>query len=89
MSLQQLTQDLARGRLRLTTMDDGSAVLLDAEGEALFSLNKTARFVVEQVRDGAETLDELAKRLAEAFEVDLVQAREDAQSFIDELTATL
>jgi hypothetical protein len=89
MSIEELKNQLEQDRLSLTLMDDGSGVLLDARKEALFSLNPTGLFVVQQIEAGVDEIDVLARAMAERFRIDPEQARRDASDFIRALLETL
>jgi len=89
MSIRELKHQLEQDRLSLTLMDDGSGVLLDARKEALFSLNPSGLFVIQQVAAGVDRLDTLADAMVERFRIDAEQARRDAEAFIRALLDTL
>ncbi len=89
MPIQQLSEQLKQGRLSLTVMDDGSGVLLDVKEEALFSLNPTGLFLIQQLQDGEASLEMLAAALADQFQIDGAQARQDAEQFLNDLSAAL
>jgi hypothetical protein len=64
-------------------------VALPAEGTALIGrvrceLNETARFIYEQC-DGRRSTDDMARALAEAFEIDIATARNDVVACLSQL----
>lgn len=89
MSIERIANHLKAGRLNVTVMDDGSGVVLDGEREALFNLNATGLFIIEQIQGGCVCLEALAKELSAAFQVDPARARSDAERFITDISATL
>jgi hypothetical protein len=59
---------------------DGEAVLIDLEGGRALGLNETASFIWKRLAEQGEP--ELAQAVAEEFEVDLEQARQDVNAFL-------
>jgi hypothetical protein len=70
-------------------LPDGTSVILDMAGHQVVSLSTTSVYIVDQVRDGVDDIDALAKRIATHYDVDEATARDDATAFVDELSATL
>jgi len=89
MSTEKIAEHLEQGRLTLTVMDDGSGVLLDVKDEALFNLNATGLFVIQQIKNDCESLDALAEAVAQKFKIDTPRARQDVETFTNALSATL
>ena len=75
--------------LQYTVLPDGSSVLLDISGHRVLTLSDTGTYLMQQLRDGTATVDMLAKRLTQEFDVDDDTARRDTQEFVDALSAAL
>ena len=84
--LTEVRDFLLSDRVTRTALADGSGVVLDVEGLAVYSLNKTGMFLVEAVCEGATDTGALVKRLVAEFEVDEATARTDVAEFIEELS---
>jgi hypothetical protein len=89
MSIDRIKTHLDSGRLSVTVMDDGSGVVLDGEREALFNMNSTGLFIIDQIRRGSDSIDAVADALATTFQIKPSTARSDATRFIRDLSATL
>ena len=63
---------------------DLEMVVLDRQNGSIHQLNQTASFVWEEC-DGESTLEEIAKRMTEAFEVDFSTAMSDVRKVIQQL----
>ena len=63
---------------------DLEIVVLDRHNGSIHQLNQTASFVWEQC-DGESSLEEIAARMAEAFEVDFSTAMSDVRNMIQQL----
>ena len=87
--LAELADLLRSDRMTRTALADGSGVVLDVQGLAVYSFNETGLFLVEAVCEGAADSDDLVARLMDAFEVDEATARADVDAFIAELSALL
>jgi hypothetical protein len=87
--LERIRAALNSGRLTVNTLDDGSGVLLDLDGEQLLTLNSSALHLVCSVESGAADIDALATALTERFEVDEERAWADAAGFVEGLAAAL
>lgn len=59
-------------------------VILDRAGDRFYQLNGTAR-AIYFLCNGSRTLEEIARALAESYEVTLEVARQDTAKTIDEL----
>jgi hypothetical protein len=55
---------------------DGKGILVDLDSGYYFSLNRTGQFIWGQI-DGARTLQDIARRVVEHFEVDEETALRD------------
>ena len=87
--MSDLAEFLRSERVTRTPLSDGSGVLLDVQGLAVYSLNETGMFLVEALCEGSEDVDTLAARLVESFEVDEATARADIEEFIGDLSKFL
>jgi hypothetical protein len=65
------------------TMIDDEAVLVDLPRRRFIGLNPSASFIWARI--GSATEDEIAAALADAFDVDAGQARDDVRAFIARL----
>jgi 5'(3')-deoxyribonucleotidase len=63
---------------------DGEIVVLDVASNLVHRLNETASFIWRQCAVGASA-DEIAERVAEAFEVDVASAHRDTQTTLSAL----
>ena len=61
---------------------DGEVLVLDDENGYIHQLNDTASFVWRQI-DGKTCCEEIAKRLADSFEVELADAARDVEGLIE------
>lgn len=68
----------------MTREVDGEIVVLDVKSNRVHQLNATASFVWRQCVEGADP-DEIAARLAEAFDVAIEVARRDTQTVLEAL----
>ena len=68
------------------SLSDDEAAVLNLESREFFTLNATARLVVESVEQGLST-KQIVARVAEEFAVDEQQALPDVERFLLELTA--
>jgi len=62
---------------------DGETVVLDRQAGLIHQLNQTASFAWDQC-DGKSTLEEIANRLAEAFDVDSETAARDVARIVQQ-----
>ena len=88
-SLAEIAAFLCSDRVTRTTLADGSGVVLDVRGLAVYSLNETGMFLVEAVCEGAVDEEALAARLVDAFAVDEAAARADVGEFVASLSNLL
>ena len=87
--LSKLLERLRCERLAFRRLSDASGVLVELRGGRMLALNQTATFLVEQIRAGVESVDELAHGLAEEFEVDQPTARRDIEACLEQLDVDL
>jgi pyrroloquinoline quinone biosynthesis protein D len=59
-------------------------VLLDRSGDRFYRMNRTAREIY-LLCDGSRTLDDIARALADSFDVTIETARQDTAKTIEEL----
>ncbi len=88
-TVSEVAEFLRSERVTRTPLSDGTGVLLDVQGLAVYSLNETGMFLVEALCAGAEDVDTLAARLVERFEVDDATARADIEKFLGDLSKFL
>jgi Coenzyme PQQ synthesis protein D (PqqD) len=60
---------------------DGEILVLDVASNLVHHLNPTATFIWRLCADGASA-EEIAERVAEAFDVDIEAARRDTQALL-------
>ena len=65
---------------------DTEALVVDVGGGTLYPLNSVAARIW-QLCDGARSVDDIARVLADEFEADEAVIRRDAERFIDDLVA--
>jgi hypothetical protein len=71
-----------------TELADGTGVLLHLDTKFYFALNQTGVFVWKALQDGpARDAPALAKKLTEAFRVDIETATRDVASVLAEMLA--
>jgi hypothetical protein len=87
--LVDLSKLLSSDELTQTKLADETGVILDVDSLQVFSLNETGMFLVEAMREGAVTREELVARMVESFEVDEETAGADLDSFVSELVKYL
>lgn len=66
-------------------MIDGEGVVVDLPRRRMLGLNPTASLIWERVSSSSE--DEIVAEVAQRFEVEPGQAREDVRAFLGELEA--
>ena len=80
---------LESGELSTTKLADESGVVLDIDSLQVLALNETGMFLVEALREGAASKEELTQRLTKEFDVDEEVAAQDVDSFLDEMEKLL
>lgn len=78
--LRRRTQDLTISEM------DGELIVLDIAGNQIHQLNPTASFIWEQC-DSADTVEEIASRVADLFSVNATDILPDVRRTIDGLLA--
>lgn len=76
------------GELSITTLPDGSGVLLDLEHEVLLNFNATGAFMLACLAEGLDEADVVA-RVLERYEVDQDTAHADVAQFMDQLARAI
>jgi hypothetical protein len=79
-----LAEQLQHSDYSITTLPDGSAVLLDLHQESVLTFNGTAAFIVSCIAEGVGE-DVIAGRVVGKYEVDETTARHDVARFVREL----
>jgi hypothetical protein len=85
----RLVSVLASQTLSATTLGDGSGVLVDLAGMEVLTFNETGMLIVNQLRHGVSSLDELVAAVTAEFEIDEKTAREHVVQFLDLLASVL
>lgn len=88
-SIDPIRQAIESKRLTVNRLDDGTAVLLDIEGEKLMTLNASALRLIDWIEIGVDSVEELGNRLTEIYEVDLERATADARGFVEDVNQAL
>jgi len=76
-----LTSDLCVRK----TLDDGTGVVVDLESSRVLALNTTGMFLVDQLLEGTESVDDLIEALCASFLVDRATAERDVPELLEEL----
>jgi hypothetical protein len=66
---------------------EGEGTLLHLDRQEIHQLNETGTVLIERLRGGSASAEDLAVELAQTFEVDDETARRDVGSFLDTLRA--
>ncbi len=88
-SLQVVREAFAGGRLTVNSLEDGSGVVLDVEGEQLMTMNRTGLAVVQLIADGADDMEMIIGNVVSTFEVSPARASHDTEEFIDRMAKVL
>ena len=89
MAIDILSQILASERLTHTILADNTSVLLNVNGMRILSLNETGTFLVEAIKQGMRTEQQLVAALRQEFDVDEATARRDLEQFLKALQSHL
>jgi len=84
-----LSQILASDQLTHTILADNTSVLLNVNGMRVLSLNETGTFLVEAIKQGMRTEEQLVAALRQEFDVDEATARRDLEQFLKALQSHL
>jgi hypothetical protein len=71
----------------LTVLDDGNGVILNLDTKFYFTLNETGVALWQALEGGAGTAREIARELAQKFEVEESEALDDVRAVLLELVA--
>ena len=87
--IQQIRAALDSGRLTVNRMDDGTAVVLDVEGEQLMTLNATGLRILDWIEEDVESVKQLTEMLVGSYSVSVERARHDLDGFLKKLSNAL
>lgn len=76
-------------RLVVERFDDGTAELLDSEGDPLMTLNEAGLRLIDWIDGGAETFPALVDEMLAFYEVERDVAEDDARRFVEEVAEIL
>jgi hypothetical protein len=85
----RLRRHLADRGIELTTLADGSAVLLDLDGHRVLTLNATGTWIMQQVLESEASADAIARSLSEKHRIPPDRAQSDVNEFLSALSRTL
>lgn len=88
-NLERLSDLLQSDKVTRTTLVDDTGVILHLDSLQVLTLNETGMFLVERLGEGMRSVHQLITALTEEFEVDEVTARDDVESFLNELDGLL
>jgi hypothetical protein len=77
----------AAPKILLTELPDGTGVLLSLETKFYYTVNRTGVLVWRTLENGAVTKHEIARALAERYDVGDDQAGQDVTDVLDDLIA--
>jgi hypothetical protein len=83
--VKRLATALRGGDLAWARLEDGTAVIVDARGQNVLTLNETGLLLVDALRQGAASEEDLAATLVRSYEVDAATAAADARAFLERL----
>lgn len=72
--------------LLIEELSEDEIAVLDVQKRSFFTLNATAKRIFEGLRDG-RNVDEIARSMAEAFDVDVAECRADVVACVEQMTA--
>ncbi|MBK1631366.1 hypothetical protein CKO31_11565 [Thiohalocapsa halophila] len=72
-----------------TALPDGTAVILDIDQHQVLSVSPVGAFVIDEIRNGVESMDALTTRIVTEFDVDADRAARDAAAFVAEVVTAL
>lgn len=59
-------------------------IILNPDAKSYRQLNQTAGFIWNLLQKKPETIDTICQKLVSAYKIDLITAKTDAQSFVDD-----
>ena len=88
MSAKTLSALLEKDTYTMTTMADGTGVLLDLHSESLLTFNATGTFMFNRIKEG-DNEDAIVAQVIATYQVDESTARADVATFIKQLQDAL
>lgn len=88
-ALDELAKALSSSELSSTTLADGTGVLVDLNGMTVLTFNETGMTLVNRMRSGSRSLEELVSAVVQEFQTDEQTARLDVERFLGRLEAAL
>ena len=88
-TIRLLAEMFSRDRLTNTRLTDGSGVMVDTSTLQLLAVNETGQALVDALKGGASSTEDLVARLVDDFAVDEASAARDVASFIEALRSLL
>ncbi|MCG3194745.1 MAG: hypothetical protein DIJKHBIC_04010 [Thermoanaerobaculia bacterium] len=88
-NLEPLRSLLLSPDVKMTTLRDGSGVLLNLRGGEVLTMNETGMFLVNRLREGVTGAEELVALLEKEFEVEPGVAERDLAVFASQLSTAL
>lgn len=85
----RLRQHLASRGIELTTLADGTAVLLDLDGHRVLTLNATGTWIMQQVLGGAASTEAIGRSLSELHGISTNRAQSDVREFLSAINDVL
>jgi hypothetical protein len=86
---EHIAELLLKEQVTYTKLADQTGILLLIDGLEVLSLNETAVFLVEAIKGGARSEEQLVAALRQEFEVDEATAKRDVVQFVDTLARHL
>lgn len=80
--LSALRAGLVDGRLTISSLEDGSGVVLDVVGEQLLTMNATGLAIMQAIERGEEHPEALAAKIGAASGVSAERVLEDLPEFV-------
>ena len=87
--ISEIAAALASEQVLQKTLADGSGVILDLSSSRVRALNTTGIFIVDQIREGATTENQIVDLLTTEFEVDAKTARLDLEELLTDILNVL
>jgi hypothetical protein len=88
-AIQKLATAIDDRRLTINSLDDGSGVVLDVDGEQMLTANATGILIIQSIAEGRRSLNRIAEQISERFDVESDRARSDAAAFVSKVAAGL
>ena len=87
--LNRLAAVLQSKNVTMTTLADGTGVVVDLAGMKLLTVNSTGMLIVRELCNGNDSLHRVAEAIATEFDVDETVAALNAVTFLEELENAL